>query len=185
MQAENSENYSSVARFLHWLTVVLLVMLFFSGIAMTYRGEELKLWDATTNFLYSAHKAIGLLLLAIIILRLGYRLTYGVPQAPASLSGLQKRVADGVHWLLYALLLAVPIVGWIGISMFPALDVFGVKIPALVAADRESSEWVFELHEILGDFLLVLISVHVGAALLHIFVLKDDIMQRMWPRRSD
>jgi len=180
MPQQSIQVYSFVARFFHWLTVLLLILLFASGIAMTERTEEYNLWDATTNTLYSSHKALGLMLLAVIILRLGYRMAFGTPPAPPSLNGLQKMAADGVHWGLYGLLVAVPITGWIGISMFPALDVFGVRVPALVAADRQSAEWAFEVHEILGNLFLILIAVHIAAALFHYFILKDGILQRMW-----
>ncbi len=185
MPQHNTNTYSIIARVLHWLTVLLLILLFTSGIAMTERTEQYNLWDATTNTLYSSHKALGLFLLTMIVLRLIYRLSFGTPPHPLSLNNLQKIAAEGVHWGLYALLILVPMVGWIGISMFPALNIFGVQIPALVAPDRQGAAWAFEIHEVLGYLLLALIALHIAAALFHAFILKDDILQRMWPGKSE
>ncbi len=177
--------YTWPARWLHWITVLLVVLLIATGTVMTYRADDLKIFDATTNALYSSHKLLGVGLLALVVVRFAYRLMRGAPPDPPTLPRLQKVAAHGVHWALYGLLLATPIVGWIGISMFPALDVFGiVKLPALVGPDRKTSEQVFELHETLGDVLLALVALHVAAALVHHFVLRDGVLYRMWPTRK-
>ncbi len=179
-------SYSLPARLFHWATVAIVLCLFASGMWMTYRGEDLKLWDATTNFLYSSHKALGMALLILVVARLGYRLVHGAPGDPPSFTRLQRLAAHTVHWLLYGLLLVVPVLGWVGVSMFPALDVFGFKLPALSGPDREMSKQIFELHELLGDVLLALIGLHLAAALFHHFILRDGVLRRMWPaKRAD
>jgi len=80
--------------------------------------------------------------------------------------------------------LAIPLSGWIAISMFPALNVFGFEVPALVSAGRQAAASMFEIHEMLGNILLAFIGLHVAGALFHYFVLKDGIFERMWPRRK-
>lgn len=178
--------YSGVARFFHWLTVLLLLVTIPIGMVMTYRGKELNIWDSTTNALYSSHKLIGTIILIVVALRLAYRLMNGAPPDEPSLSGLQKIVAHVTHWTLYALLILIPIIGWIGVSMFPALDIFGLfKLPALTAADQKLSAFFFELHEMLGKVLLALIALHVVAALGHHFVLRDGVLRRMWPAKDN
>lgn len=183
--ADPPRQYSGVARFFHWLTVVLLLVTIPIGLAMTYRGGELKIWDATTNTLYSSHKLLGVIILVIVLMRLGYRLVHGAPPDEPTLSGLQKLVAHIVHWTFYALLIVIPIIGWLGVSMFPALEVFGLfKLPALAAPDQATSKWLFELHETLGNVLLALIALHIVAALGHHFVLRDGVLRRMWPAKG-
>ena len=178
-------HYSGVARLFHWLTVFLLMVTIPVGLAMTYRGGELKIWDATTNTLYSSHKLLGVIILVIVVMRLGYRLLHGAPPDEPTLSGLQKLVAHVVHWTFYALLIVIPIVGWIGVSMFPALEVFGLfKLPALAAPDQATAKSLFELHELLGNVLLALIALHVVAALGHHFVLRDGVLRRMLPAKG-
>ncbi len=179
-----SEAYSATARALHWLSAILVAVMFATGLWMTYRGDELELWDATTNTLYSLHKSLGLFLLAVVCLRLGNRLLFGAPADPPSLTKLLRVTAHTVHWLLYALLLAIPLTGWLATSMFPALDVFGsFKLPAIAAPNRSAAEWMFEIHETLGDVLVILIALHIAGAMVHYFVLKDGIVDRMWPTK--
>lgn len=182
--AATSEAYRLPARVMHWLVVLLVIVMFATGKIMTDRGES-GVWDATTNNLYSAHKLIGFSILWLIVLRLIYRLGVGVPDHPPSLTTFQKIASETAHWGLYALLLAMPITGWLGVSMFGARDVFGVfSLPEIAGVDKETSKAVLEIHEILSFAILGLIAVHVGAALYHAIVLKDGVFQRMWPRRQ-
>ena len=178
--------YSGIARFFHWLTVILLLVTIPIGLVMTYRGGELNIWDTTTNVLYNSHKALGVVILAVVLMRLAYRLIHGAPPDEPTLSGLQKLVAHVVHWTLYGLLILIPIIGWIGVSMFPALGLFGLlKLPALAAPDQATAKWMFEVHAILGRLLLALIALHVVASLGHHFVLRDGVLRRMWPGKTD
>ena len=72
-------HYSATARFLHWLTVLFVLIMVSSGLVMVYRGKDLNIWDQLTNTLYSTHKTLGLMLLALMIVRLGYRFAHGAP----------------------------------------------------------------------------------------------------------
>ncbi|MGI9479975.1 MAG: cytochrome b [Hyphomicrobiaceae bacterium] len=174
--------YSGVARFLHWLTVVLVLIMTMSGLVMVYRGKDLNIWDQLTNTLYSGHKALGLVILALIVVRLGYRLANGAPPDEPGLDGLQRFVAHLTHWAMYGLLVALPILGWLGISMFPALGTFGgIQIPALTAPDKAMSQQVLWLHGSLAYLLIVLIAMHIGAALHHHVIRGDNVLRRMLP----
>ncbi|MGI9424687.1 MAG: cytochrome b [Hyphomicrobiaceae bacterium] len=176
--------YSTTARFFHWLTVLLILTTVPIGFIMTERGEA-GIWDATTNFLYSSHKSLGVIILAVVALRLIYRIFNGAPPDEPTLKGLQRVAAHVAHWSLYGLLIAVPIVGWVATSMFPALDVFGVvKLPALAAPNKAMAEQLFDLHDVLGKVLLIIIAIHFVAALFHHFVLRDGVLRRMWPARK-
>lgn len=173
--------YSPVARAFHWITVVLVALMVPVGLFMTARAER-NIWDGLTNTLYSGHKLTGLLLLVVVVGRLGYRLIKGAPPDEPTIEPWQKAASHVTHWTLYLLLLAVPILGWVGISLYPALDVFGLfRLPGLVAPNQPASSTVFFLHKI-GAFALVgLAAVHIVAALYHYIVRKDGVLRRMLP----
>lgn len=186
--------YTPTARRLHWLIAFLIVVQFPIGLYMTYRGYEMMgvndkgeavkgVWDGITDTLYSSHKTIGLLILLLAILRLSYRLINGAPRpdptVPAALTG----VGHLLHWLMYLLLIAVPIGGYIAVSYGDYLNVFGVPLPAVTEKDTKVSEQVFEYHEAGAFALLTLIALHLAAALFHKFVRKDRVVDRMLPKR--
>lgn len=176
------EVYGRTARGLHWVTVILLAVQLPVGFYMTYRGGTLNLWDSLTNTLYSAHKLGGVLILLLVAWRLVHRLRRGAPADEPSLPGWQRRVAHLTHWGLYLLLLAVPVAGYIGISRFPALEVFGLfSLPSVAAPDKDAAATAFLVHAWLAWALLVLVAMHVGAALQHHFIRRDDVLARMLP----
>jgi cytochrome b561 len=175
--------YSRIARSLHWATVALLAVQFPVGFYMAYRGNSLNLWDNVTGGLYSVHKLAGLTILLIVIWRLAYRATRGAPPNEPSIEPWQRIVSRLNHWGLYALLVAAPIAGYIGVSLFPALDIFGLfSLPAVAAPDKEAAKTAFAVHGLLVMLLALLIALHVGAALYHYLIRKDNVLGRMIPR---
>jgi cytochrome b561 len=176
------EVYSSTARSFHWLVVLLIAIQIPVGLYMVYRGTDLNIWDATTNQLYSGHKLTGVVILFLVLLRLAYRLIAGAPSPEPTLEPWQRTISALNHWGLYLLLLIVPILGYIGVSMYPALDIFGLfKLPALVEPDKKMSTTVFLWHFYGAMALLALIGLHVCAALFHLVIRQDNVMGRMWP----
>jgi cytochrome b561 len=174
--------YSPVARRFHWWTVAFVAVLAPVGLYMSYRGNTLNQWDATTNALYSGHKLAGLLLLLLVIARLGYRLVHGAPADEPTLEGWQKAASHVTHWTLYGLLILIPILGWLGVSRYPALEIFGrFELPALVAPDKEQAEAIFNLHKLAAYALIALVALHIAAALFHYVVRKDGVLARMLP----
>ncbi len=153
------------------------------GVWMVYRGNVQNLWDTLTGALYNGHKTVGLVILAVAIARLAYRLTRGAPADEPTLEPWQRVVSHVVHWALYALLIAVPVAGYVGISLFPALDLFGLfKLPGLVAPDKDAASTAFAVHALLALALVLLIGMHVAAALFHHFIRRDNVLARMAPR---
>ena len=177
------EIYTRTARTLHWTTVALLAVQFPVGLYMVYRGTSLNLWDNLTNVLYSGHKLAGLTILFVVIWRLVYRMTRGAPAHEPTIEPWQRIVSRLNHWGLYVLLVAAPIAGYIGISLFPALDIFGLfSLPGVVAPDKEAAKTALEVHRLLVMLLALLIALHVGAALYHYVIRKDNVLGRMIPR---
>ncbi|NJM54880.1 MAG: cytochrome b [Verrucomicrobiae bacterium] len=154
------------------------------GFIMADRGAR-NIWDETTNQLYSSHKLIGLAILALMVLRLAYRLTNGAPAPTATLAPAQKIVSETVHWALYLLLIGVAIGGWLGISYFGALNAFGIQIPALfgVAKNEDSAKQIFVYHAIGGTIIAGLVLLHISGALFHLIIKRDGVFQRMWPSK--
>lgn len=186
------EVYSPRARFFHWLTVGLLLVQVPVGVYMSYRGNEMPfkndkgeiehgVWDALTNTLYSSHKTLGLIILAVILARLAYRLSHGAPADEPTIEPWQKLASHTTHWLLYALLIVIPVLGYVGISYYPALEVFGVKLPAITAENEDKAKAVFGIHGKLAFLLVLLAGVHIAAALYHHIIRKDNVLRRMMP----
>ena len=174
--------YSPTARAFHWVMVGVLAVQVPVGLYMTYRGNDLKIWDGLTNSLYSGHKLFGIVLLLLVIARLTYRLRNGAPADEPSLEWWQKAASHVTHWSLYGLLIAIPLTGWLGVSRYPALDIFGLfKLPGLVAPDQAQAATLFFIHKVLAIVTILLIGAHVGAALFHYVVRKDGVLLRMLP----
>jgi cytochrome b561 len=177
------ETYSRAARFLHWLTVALIAIQVPVGIYMTYRGNTLNVWDGITGALYNSHKLVGVAILLVALGRLAYRLIHGAPAHEPTVEPWQRTASRLNHWGMYALLICAPVAGYVGISLFPALDIFGLfSLPAAVGPDRQASQTAFLVHWVLVALLVLLIAVHVAAALFHFFVRKDNVLGRMIPR---
>jgi cytochrome b561 len=176
------ETYSSAARHFHWWMVALIAVQVPVGLYMNYRGNILGIFDGLTNNLYSTHKLIGFALLLIVIARLWYRLSHGAPADEPTLEPWQKVVSHLNHWAMYVLLLAVPLLGWFGVQLYPALDVFGLfSLPAVVSPDQATADLVFAVHKALALLLVLFIALHVGAALFHYLIRKDGVLNRMAP----
>lgn len=179
--------YSPIARALHWIMVVLIAVQATMGIIMVYEAPQPNLWAKFSDALafYSAHKLLGFVLLLLVILRLAVRLCRGAPPAEPTLTTWQRELSELVHAWLYFLLLLVPLLGWIGTSLYPALTVFDwFALPALTAPDRPLSVPVFAAHKIAAFTLIALIGMHVSAALYHHFIRRDGVLGRMLPRVS-
>ncbi len=168
--------YTRPAIVLHWLVALLIFVAFPLGVYM----HELPLSPGKLQ-LYSYHKWIGITILMLASLRVVWRLTHTPPALPDSISGWQRRASQVVHGLLYLLILAIPLSGWLMSSAKGFQTVwFGVlPLPDLVGKDKALGEQLAELHQILNFILLFLVILHVGAALKHQFMERLPFMQRM------
>jgi cytochrome b561 len=180
------EIYSPPARRFHWWTVALILVQVPLGLYMSYRGNVQGIFDDLTNNLYSSHKLIGITIFLVVVARLAYRLTHGAPADEPTLEWWHKAASHFNHWGLYLLLLVTPIAGYIGISQYPALNIFGIPLPGIVAADQDAASRTFLIHFWLAFTLVAFVAVHIGAALYHYVIRKDNVLTRMLPslRRS-
>ncbi len=177
-----SIRYAGGSRILHWLVAALVFVLVPVGIWMAGRAE-INLFDDLTNTLYAWHKAIGATVLLLMLVRIIFKLRHASPPYPATLSRRQILAAKSLHHLLYLLLVLTPLLGWAGVTAFPALITLGgYNLPAmpLVPEDQALATRLFEIHGACALLLATLIVGHIGAALLHLFIHKDGVFQRMW-----
>jgi len=165
----------------HWLLAVLIVGQFALGwVAETMRVSPQK-FD-----LFVWHKSIGITILALVVLRLAWRLGNPPPAPVAGVAPWQQRMARAGHALLYLLLFAVPLSGWwvSDTSRIPFRLYWHIPVPDLMEANRASSEIAGEVHEFLTTLLIVVVIGHALAALRHHFLLHDATLSRMLPLRS-
>ncbi|HEV7260559.1 MAG TPA: cytochrome b [Bosea sp. (in: a-proteobacteria)] len=174
--------YGSAARHMHWATAGAVLVMVPLGLAMSYRGNTLDIWDGLTDALYSSHKTLGFLVLWLVAGRLTYRLIKGAPPDEPTLLWWHKAASHLVHWLLYGLLIVVPLLGWIGVSLYPSLTLFGlVDLPALASPNEELAKTVLGVHGKLAIAMALLACGHIAAALYHHFIRKDGVLRRMLP----
>jgi cytochrome b561 len=171
-------NYGTTAKVFHWLTVVLLIVQFSLGWFMPHIHHGMKPGDAMT-----LHISFGITILAIIVLRLFWRITH--PVAPASsLPVWQRLISEAVHWLLYVLVFVTTMTGWIfasergwSIRLF-----FTIPLPTL-PTEGSLANLLGQWHGTMEWTLLLVIGAHVAAAMAHTFIFRDRIMQRMLPEK--
>ncbi|MGD9880274.1 MAG: cytochrome b [Reyranella sp.] len=176
MSDRTEAGYTSIARWFHWSTAALVLVMIPIGIVMANLNV-----GAAQDTLYHLHRSIGAVLLPLVLARLFYRMNHPPPPLPASVPAGQRRIAHATHWAFYGLLLLQAMVGWLATSAYRApILVFGLfELPPIWPVDRPFSEALFAVHRVVGFALLVLIVLHIGAALLHHFVLKDVVLRRM------
>ncbi len=172
------QSYGATAKFFHWTIVGLLSFQYLLGWLM----PDIKR-GMTPGTAMSVHLSVGISILALGCARYLWRLAHPVQPAP-ELSLWQRVIAEGVHLLLYGLLLVTTASGWVFASMRGwTIWLFGiVPLPSLVAEGSEIGRAIGRLHGTLSWVLLAVIAAHVGAALLHALWYRDGVMRRMFPR---
>jgi cytochrome b561 len=171
--------YGAVALSLHWLMAALIIAAFCVGFYMV----DLKMSPAKLK-LFSYHKWIGVTVFTLVLLRLGWRLYAPPPPLPAEVPDWQRRASAISHRLLYLLMLAVPLSGWLMSSAKGFQTVyFGVlPIPDLLSKSPDLGKQLETVHWALNKLLLLTVTVHIAAALKHQFVDRDGVLTRMLPR---
>lgn len=170
--------YNIISISLHWLVALTIFAMFAFGIYI----DELPPGDAKGG-LIGIHKSIGIIVIGLTALRLVTRLVMKAPPLPAATPAGEALLAKATHALLYALMLAVPLSGWImSNAAGHDVSVFGViNMPNLVEVDKEFGKKVFEAHEITAYSIIALAGFHAVAALYHQHIRKDGLLNRMLP----
>jgi cytochrome b561 len=175
--------YTLMQRLLHWFIALLVLGLLAIGFTLWtlggYEGTAAAFGQQVTGDLYKYHKSFGVLLLALMVLRVALRRMSPPPAYEQPLSGGVKVIAGSVHILLYVLLLGMPIGGWIATAAggFP-VQFFDWDLPGLIGKNPDLSEQMFQFHLYGGMALAALLVLHIGAGLRH-WKRKDGVMRRI------
>lgn len=177
-----ADRWGPVSQAFHWIIVLLILCLAIVGLTMGELPKTPKYF-----WVYTAHKSTGLLVLALVIARLGWRWYAGKPEPVPGTPTWQERIATVTHWLLYGLILLMPVSGWLydsasGLRPFRWYGLFDV--PKLSPPDESLRNLSHEVHEWGFWVLLALVVAHAGAAFYHHFFQRDATLTRMLPRRS-
>lgn len=174
----SATRYTSTAMALHWL----MALLIFSAFPLGLYVHELALSPLKLK-LISYHKWLGVTIFLLTMVRIAWRVMHTPPPLAATIPLWQQRAAHVLHLLLYALLFAIPLSGWLMSSAkgFPVVYLGLVQLPDLVSKDKLLGDLLAEVHETLNFGLLALVGMHVAAALKHHFIERDDTLLRMLP----
>jgi cytochrome b561 len=177
---ERGESYSRGAIAFHWGIAALVLFNLFVGLFHESLLEGIRVMPV--------HKAVGMTVLVLTLGRIGWRLAHKPPHLPDAMPGWEKTTAKAVHFVLYALLLILPLTGWL-LSSNPErprpIDWFGLfQIPVLPATPGLAGA-AHEAHELLGFLMAALVVIHTAGALRHHFLLRDRVLERMLPGARD
>jgi cytochrome b561 len=174
-------HFTRTAVSLHWLVAGLILAAVFMGWTMTsMEVSPLRLK------VYNWHKWVGVTVLLLAVARLAWRLTHRAPPLEAAMPAWQRRAASATHALLYLMLFAMPVTGWIysNYSGYPVVYLGKVPLPNLVERDRELAASWLDVHVASSIVLVVLVAAHVLAALYHHFIVRDGTLRRMLAWRA-
>jgi len=169
--------WGAVAQFLHWSIVALIIV----QVTLASIAEDQPLAKKVVTLGW--HKSVGITILVLALLRLLWRFANPVPNLPDTLKPLERKLAHFTHFMLYALLFAQPISGWMMSSArgFPVSWFGFFQLPDLVPKSKPLYDALVTTHATLAVVLGVVVTLHVAGALKHHFYLKDDVLRRMLP----
>lgn len=180
MFKNNTENYGTFSKLLHWLMAILIVALLAVGFYMTGLDKE----DPSRGQIYGLHKAFGALTLILVVIRVIWLRISPAPQLPAVFTAKEKRVVSSVKGVLYLLMFLMPISGYVmSTAGGRPTSFFGLfDLPMLIGENKALAGAAHEAHEILAFVIIAFIVLHMAGAIKH--RLKDrngpsDIMNRM------
>lgn len=171
--------FNLLQRTLHWMMAIGILAMLFIGVGMVSTVDRIYLT------LVGIHKPLGIAILVLAVVRLTVRLRAGAPALPVDMPEPMKLAARLSHVALYALMIAMPLIGW---SMLSAADypviVAGMRLPHILPANAELHGLLSAAHRAFAYCLFALILLHLAAALFHAWVRRDDVFQTMAPWRG-
>jgi cytochrome b561 len=171
--------FTLLSRVLHWVMAALVLAMLFIGVGMVASVS------ARYHLLLSIHRPLGIAILILVVVRLVNRLLSPPPPLPAPMPLWQKLVAKLSHWLLYALMFLLPLVGWAMLSAarFPIVLYGPIQLPPILSHDAMLSAELRRLHTYLAYLLFAVFLAHLGAALFHALIRRDGVFASMMPWR--
>lgn len=173
-----TKKFSPASIGLHWIMLLLLAAVYAT---MEFRGIFPK-GSAPRDAMKALHYMLGLSVFVLVWVRLLARFVHPAPAIQPTPPKWQTYLALAVHVALYALMMAMPLLGWTGLSAEgKPIPFFGLHLPALVAENEALADQVMELHETIAALGYFLIGIHAAAALFHHYVMRDNTLLRMSP----
>ena len=178
MSREDIQSWTAPAKLFHWLMAVLIFVQI--GLGLTAVSWHI---SPTKVNLFVWHKSTGMLILALLALRLLWRLSHRAPQLPWEMPLWERAAAHLSHFLLYVLMIALPLTGWVisSASNVPFKIFWKIPLPAITAPDKAVSDLFATVHGWLVTLLALVLAAHIGAALRHHYVKRDTVLTRMLP----
>lgn len=168
-------SFSLAARVLHWsMAMLVLAMLFIgAGMVATVSGKH--------QWLSAIHKPLGIAILVLAVVRLVVRLRNPPPPLPPELPAMQRIAAHSSHWLLYALMIAMPLIGWATLSAggYPVMLASDLRLPAILPENALVFAWLRTAHGLLAYVLFFVFLAHLAAALYHALIRRDGVFRSM------
>ena len=178
MLRNTDHSWGAPAKLLHWAVAALVcVQIVLGWAAVSWRLSPAKL------DLFVWHKSTGMLILVLMVVRVAWRSANATPMLPADTRPLERRAARASHLLLYLLLLLMPVTGWIvnSAANIPFRIFWLIPVPAIFEPDEAMALAAARVHLALFVALSLLLAVHIGAALRHHFLKRNDVLARMLP----
>lgn len=177
----STRTYSSASIAMHWLMLLFLV-----GVYACIELRELYPKDSDPReALKRWHFTLGLSVFVLVWLRLVFRLGQKAPAIVPPLPAWQNLLEKVIHVALYALMIGMPIGGWLILSAAgKPVPFWGLELPALIGENKDTAKWIKGIHETAGEVGLYLIGLHTVAALYHHYFRKDNTLVRMLPNRD-
>lgn len=171
----NTHHFNPAQRLLHWLMAVLIVTMLFVGVGMV--STVSRLHDA----LLALHRPLGIAILALVALRVVLRVAYGAPPLPDDMPALQRFAAKASHYVLYAMMIAMPLIGWSMLSAggYPVVLAPGVQLPPIAPHSVTLYAWLRAAHTWVALALYATVLLHFAAALFHGLIRRDGVFASM------
>lgn len=181
MAWQNTQNsYGDMTKFLHWLIAILVICMLFLG----YFMAEIKNKELFSQVI-NVHKLVGLSILFLMVIRMFWTLSNPKPKSLIVTPAWQRFTEKFVHFLLYAVLIAMPIAGWImSVAAGHAPKLFHWLINLPIEKSKAVSGIAMDVHNTLAVVIIVLVSIHILAAFYHYLFKKDNVLQRMLPGKT-
>jgi cytochrome b561 len=171
------QRFTPLQRALHWLMALCILAMFFIGVGMvsTIAPKYLPL--------IAIHKSLGALIFVLALIRLAVRWRYGAPPLPASLPVPMKLAAELSHYILYALMIAMPLLGWgmLSAANYPVVLFGGLHLPMILPQSDSLHTELWSAHYYLAFLFFAVVLMHLAAALFHALVRHDGVFEAMAP----
>ncbi|WP_240759523.1 cytochrome b [Lichenicoccus roseus] len=169
------EPFAPVQRVLHWAMAVCILAMLFIGVGMVSTARPISLG------LVDVHRPLGILILLLVVVRLAVRARRGTPALPRDLPAGVKLGATLSHWLLYAAMISMPIIGWgmVSAAGLPVVMWGGFQLPPILPHSDALHAVLWDAHRIIAYLLFALILLHVSAALMHALIRRDGVFEAM------